>query len=356
MFYRPDCLHFRGSVPCLPHKQQGYHCEQCPAYRPVGRRILIIKLGALGDVIRTTPLVTRYRALYPDARITWVTLYPDILPNHHIDEILRLGIEAALYVTNTRWDIAVNLDKEKEAGALLGMVQAAEKYGFVLQDGVCQPVNALAHHKFRTGLFDDDSRANTQSYCTEIFAICGLEYRGEPYLLDRHRDHARDWALPTDRPIVGLNTGCGDRWTTRLWSTGKWVALARALAESGAAPLLLGGAQEHARNLEIQAATGALYTGHHPLPRFIALMDRCDLVVTQVTMALHIGLGLGKKIVLMNNIFNPREFDLGNRGRIVAPPRTCDCYYRGTCVHGVSCMEALEPGTVLQAVGELLAP
>lgn len=355
MFYRPDCVHFRGSVPCQPHKRHGYHCETCPVYAGVEQRILIIKLGAMGDVIRTTPLVTRYRELYPQGWITWVTLFPDVLPADCVDEVLPLGVEAALYVTNTRWDIAINLDKEKEAGALLAQVQAAEKFGFVLKDGVCQPVNERAHHKFRTGLFDDDSRANTKSYCTEIFEICGLEYRGEPYLLDPHRGHALAWDLPANKPIVGLNTGCGDRWTTRLWSVAKWVELARSLTAIGAAPLLLGGRQEHARNLEIQAASGALYTGYHPLPTFIALVDRCDLVVTQVTMALHIGLGLGKKIVLMNNIFNPREFDLGNQGRIVAPPRACDCFYRGTCVHGVSCMESLEPGTVREAIRELLA-
>ena len=85
-------------------------------------------------------------------------------------------------------------------------------------------------------------------------------------------------------------------------------------------------------------------------------MDRCELVVTQVTMALHLGLGLGKKVVLMNNIFNPHEFDLGSNGTIVQPPQACDCYYRGTCVHGLSCMESLAPQTVLDAVAQLLAP
>ncbi|MCB1597521.1 MAG: glycosyltransferase family 9 protein [Gammaproteobacteria bacterium] len=356
MFYKPDCRHFRGHVPCQPHKDNGYHCDSCPAYSPADRRILIIKLGAMGDVIRTTPLITRFRSLYPRARITWVTMFPDILPKSQVDEILRLGLEAMLYVSNTDWDIAINLDKEKEAAALLKGVNAREKFGFILKDGVTQPVNQLAEHKFRTGLFDDDSKANTRSYCTEIFEICGLEYRGEPYLLDRPADAADAWDIPADRAVVGLNTGCGDRWTTRLWSPENWVALAKGLVDRGYYPVLLGGTQEHERNLAIQAASGACYPGCFPLPRFISLMDRCELVVTQVTMALHLGLGLGKKVVLMNNIFNPHEFDLGSNGTIVQPPQACDCYYRGTCVHGLSCMESLAPQTVLDAVAQLLAP
>ena len=37
-------------------------------------------------------------------------------------------------------------------------------------------------------------------------------------------------------------------------------------------------------------------------------MDQCDVVVSQVTMAMHIAIGLGKRLILMNNIFNRNEF------------------------------------------------
>lgn len=355
MFYKPDCIHFLGHIPCKPHKSNGYHCSDCPAYRKISKRILIIKLGAIGDVIRTTPLVTRYKTLYPDAKFTWLTLSPDILPKNEIHEILRLGPEALLYIQNTDWDIAINLDKEKEAGALLKTVNAAEKLGFILKDGAIQPVNEAAWHKFETGLFDDVSKANTKNYCTEIFEICGLTYQGEPYLLDNHADKGYTWDIDHSKPVIGLNTGCGDRWTTRLWSIEKWIDLSKMLSAAGYNVLLLGGAQEHERNLQIQAGSGATYLGNFPLPRFINLIDQCDLVVTQVTMGMHLTLGLQKKIVLINNIFNPHEFDLFGRGKIVQPPKACKCFYRGTCVDGSSCMETLETATVKAAVDEVLA-
>lgn len=355
MFFKADCIHFLGHIPCKPHKEQGFHCGDCPAYKKIGKRILIIKLGAIGDVIRTTPLVTRYLELYPDAKFTWVTLSPDILPKGRIHEVLKFGPEAILYVQSTEWDIAINLDKEKEAGALLKTVEAREKLGFILKDGAIQPVNEWAWHKFETGLFDDVSKANTKNYCTEIFEICGMDYRGEPYLLDNHADKGYVWELDRSKPIIGLNTGCGDRWTTRLWSIEKWVELARQLIQSGYHPLLLGGAQEHERNLAIAAASGATYTGHHPLPKFINLIDQCDAVVTQVTMGMHLTLGLQKKIVLINNIFNPHEFDLFGKGVIIQPPKVCKCFYRGSCVDGTSCMETLESGAVFTAVERVMA-
>jgi heptosyltransferase-2 len=355
--FKADCLYFKGDVPCKPHKEHGYHCGDCPAYKKISKRILIIKLGAIGDVIRTTPLISTYKKLYPDCKITtWLTLTPAILPSGQIDEILKFDYNSALYLQHAEFDIAINLDKEKEASALLLTVKAREKFGYVLKDNVSQPVNELAFHKYHTGLFDDVSKANTLNYCTEIYAMCGLEYNGEPYLLDNHKDKGYTWPeLDKSKKIIGLNTGCGDRWTTRLWPESYFSELASKLLAEGFQVLLLGGEQEDARNKRIQAASGALYLGFFPLSQFINLIEQCDLIVTQVTMGMHLTLGLGKKIVLMNNIFNPNEFDLFNKGEIVMPDKECQCFYRGSCKLGESCMKDLPVGKVHDAVHRVIA-
>jgi hypothetical protein len=119
MNYKSDCLHFKGHIPCKPHKEHGYHCKECVAYAPVSKRILIIKLGAIGDVIRTTPLVVKYKSLYPNCKITWLTWTPDILPASQIDEILKWDYNSILYTQQGTWDIAINLDKEKRSWCTL---------------------------------------------------------------------------------------------------------------------------------------------------------------------------------------------------------------------------------------------
>ena len=58
-----DCRFFRGDVPCKPHKQHGVHCSECKYYEKIDKNILIIKLGAIGDVIRTTPLLRRLKTM-----------------------------------------------------------------------------------------------------------------------------------------------------------------------------------------------------------------------------------------------------------------------------------------------------
>lgn len=350
-----DCRHFRGDLPCRPNKTHGYVCDGCPMYSPTTSRVLIIKLGAIGDVIRTTPLLRRLRQERPGCFITWLTHTPAILPQGEIEEILKFDFASALQLQGRRFDVVINLDKEKEACVLLNTIEAKEKFGYALRpyDGVAWPVNQLAEHKFLTGVFDQVSLANTKPYVQEIFELCGFDFRGEEYVFDTHEDKGYNWSqLPTTGPRIGLNTGCGDRWTTRLWSDEKWVSLITQLQASGYAPILLGGEAEDARNRALHAATGAAYLGTFPLPQFINLMHQLDGIVTQVTMAMHISIALRKPTVLMNNIFNPHEFDLYGRGQLVGPNRECVCFYRGTCKLGTSCMEDLPAEKVMTAVRE----
>ena len=361
MNFRPDCLHFRGHVPCVPHKERGVHCDGCAEYRQRAGRILIIKLGAAGDVIRTTPLLTPLRGEFPDHLVTWVTDFPELLPAV-VDDPVPLDSATSVWLRQTFFDAVINLDKDRQACALAREVSTDRRIGFTLgDDGICRPVTegvtaamaAAVEAKFMTGLFDDVNQACSLSYLQEIFAICGYEFQGEPYLLDRPAD-VPDFDLPTGTATVGLNTGCGGRWTSRLWPEKYWAELAESLRKAGYAVVLLGGPLEDAKNRRLADGAGACYPGHYNLETFIGLMDRCDLVVTAVTMAMHIALGLEKKLVLFNNIFNPHEFELYGRGRIVAPSQECTCFFQPRCSNENFCMESLEIGVVLDAVDDLL--
>jgi heptosyltransferase-2 len=82
-------------------------------------------------------------------------------------------------------------------------------------------------------------------------------------------------------------------------------------------------------------------------------MYQMDVIVTQVTMAMHIAIALQKQLVL---IFNPYEFELYGRGAIVQPGKDCACFYRGRCQFGTSCMEDLPTKKVFGQVQACLSP
>jgi ADP-heptose:LPS heptosyltransferase len=349
MIIHEDCRQFKGDIPCRPHKEHGAHCEGCSYYDPVKEQILIIKLGAIGDVIRTTPILHKLKEVYPDAMVHWLTHTPEILPDR-IDRICRFVPQDIEVLKQMQFDILFNLDKDREACALANVISADTKKGFVLKNGNAFPIDEAARQKWITGLFDDENQKNTKSYMEEIFEICGFEFQGEEYILNAKQEQT--WNLSKDKKIIGLNTGCGARWKSRLWPETHWIQLAEMLIQNGYEVLFLGGKQEDEKNQRLSKKSGGQYLGHYSLQVFIDLMNQCDLIVTAVTMALHIALGLKKKVVLFNNIFNKYEFDLYGRGVIVEPPKECKGCFMNDCEE--TCMELIKPDEVYEKADQLL--
>jgi ADP-heptose:LPS heptosyltransferase len=352
MLIKSDCSHFRGDIPCKPHKNNGVQCEYCSEYKKISEIILIIKLGAIGDVIRTTPLLRKIRKEKPGAYIYWLTYTPDIVSKDWVNKVLTPSIENIELLKNIRFDWLINLDKDAIAISLTSSIEARKKSGFTIDVfGHAKPISTDAeNHKWLTGLFDDLNKANTKNYMQEIFEICGYKFNDEEYILDL-TDTSKNFDIDTTKTVVGLNTGCGGRWTSRLWPTEHWIELAKELLKNNYEVVLLGGEQEDKKNRLIQKESGVKYFGHFSLPTFICLMNKCDTIVTAVTMGMHLAIGLKKKLILFNNIFNKNEFYLYGRGKILKPDFECDCYFSPTCKN--NCMQYLKPATVLESIRDL---
>lgn len=344
-----NCYFFRGDVPCIYHKRLGIRCT-CDYFLPRGKRILIIKLGAMGDVIRTTPLVRRLKSDDPYCEITWLTYSPELLPKE-VDVPLSVNIIHILRLLSDEFDYIYNLDKDKEACALVNLIKAKIKKGFKLQNGKCAPIDQDAIPKFLTGLDDDLNRKNTKSYQEEIFEIIGLKFNKENYLIDKPQNKVKIPDLP--KPLVGLNTGCGIRWKSRLLAIENWIELAKELKTAGYGVLLLGGEAEHERNKEIAEKAGVNYFGFFSMQEFINIVNQCNLIVTGVTLAMHIAIGLGKKIIAFNNTFSRNEFELYGLGKIMEPDVSCLGCFMGDC--SKKCMDKISHKEVCREVKKLLS-
>ena len=349
MIIHTDCRFFKGDLPCKPHKKHGYHCLDCPDYQKISKNILIIKLGAIGDVIRTTPILRKLRKEFQYAYITWLTYSPDIINSEWVDRILTVSPENIELLKRITFDWLLNLDKDSLAISLTDRINAKKKSGFTIDEyGHAKPISKEAEeHKWLTGLFDDLNKKNNRHYVEEIFDIAGYEFSNEEYILIAEPTGI-EWNIDKNKKVIGLNTGCGGRWISRLWPIEYWIKLARNLLEDGYEVVLLGGQQEDERNKEIQNASGAKYFGYYALKVFMDLLNQCDTIVTAVTMAMHLAVGLRKNLILFNNIFNKNEFYLYGRGEILEPDFNCDCYYIPVCPK--DCMQYLKPEKVLEAI------
>lgn len=352
MIIKTDCRLYRGDIPCKPHKEYGVHCDDCSYYKKTSLNILIIKLGAIGDVIRTTPLLRKLRSKHPDANIYWLTYSSEILSTEWVDNILNVTLENVEIIRSMQFDWLINLDKDRIAIALTKSINADKKSGFTMDDfGNASPIsNKAEEHKWLTGIFNDISKQNTKHYVQEIFEICGFDFNDEEYILGVD-DQKYDWEIDKSKKVIGLNTGCGVRWTSRLWPNEYWIELASNLKKKNYEVIFLGGEQEHEKNLMLSEKSGGKYFGHFRLSKFISLVNECDIVVTAVTMAMHIAVGLKKKLILFNNIFNKNEFHLYGRGEVIEPEPNCDCYYTPACQH--NSMRNIPVTRVLESVFNL---
>jgi ADP-heptose:LPS heptosyltransferase len=351
MLIKTDCRLYRGDIPCKPHKEFGVHCDDCTYYKKTSLNILIIKLGAIGDVIRTTPLLRKLKSDYPDANIYWLTFSPDILSSEWVDYKLDVNSENIQILKSIKFDWLINLDKDKIAIALTKSIEAEKKSGFTIDKfGNAHPIsNKAEEHKWLTGIFNDISKQNTKHYVQEIFEICGFDFHDEEYILEVKEDKI-ECNIDKSKKVIGLNTGCGGRWTSRLWPNDYWIELAINLTKNGYEVIFLGGVQEHEKNQTLAEKSGGKYFGHFNLDKFISLVYECDLVVTAVTMAMHIAMGLKKKTIIFNNIFNKNEFYLYGRGEVIEPNPKCDCYYSPVCPH--DSMKNILPERVLWSINK----
>lgn len=343
MGIRKNCRFFRGDQPCTFHKKKKATCP-CGYFQPMGFKILIIKIRGIGDVIRTTPIVERLKREYPESHISWLTETPEILPSQ-VDEPIRFENKSIPLVFSQEFDLLLNFDKDKDSCALASIIKAKRKKGFILEGGKRVPADADALPYFKWGIDDTLNKKSKESYQQLIFRTAGLTFEKEPY--------AFNFSFDTSKKLVGLNTGCGERWRTRLWSEEKWIELANILKNDNYEVLLLGGGgSEDEKNGRIALCTGALYFGAQTLKNFIAFVGFCDAIVTTVTMALHTAIALKKKVVVLNNIFNKHELELYGLGEIIEPNVQCSGCYKEWCEE--KCMDTISPKSVFNTLKEVL--
>ena len=324
---RTDCRYFNGYKPCFEHKLRGTGCDKnCGSYSLPDMRILIIKTGAAGDVVRSTPLVRKLRELHPNAEIMWLTKYPELVPSQGVDQKILFDWENSLGILHQKFDLLINLDKSAPEAGLATKIEAKIKKGYLLDEcGKIVPADTDAEFKWKTGIDDQQMKSNSKHFVQEIFEICGYPFKGEEYWIDERVAWKK--SIPP-KPIVGLNTGCGERWTARIWPEAHFESLAVSLMEKGYSVILLGGPGENEKNHRLAQKTGAIYHGLQSLTDFSSIVSACDVVVTSVTMALHLAIAKSKRIVLFNNIFPTNEFFLYGNGEILEPKLKCQACYK----------------------------
>ena len=359
------CLHFRNDRPCVFHKEQGVHCSSCPHKDLIEHRILLIKLDSPGDVLRTTCLLPSLKQSYSSSHITWMTLEPSraLLENNpDIDRIVDRWEEMFAILQTEHFDMAINPDANPQAARLLEMVSASEKLGMGWAEaGHVRACNEEAALWLQMGLLDDIKRANRETYQAIIHRLSRLELVDPRPILSLGEDEQvaakeclQDLGIDGNRPLIGMNTGAGERWAKKSWKMKHQIDLVHLVKEQHPdwQILLLGGPEEVERNqiLEEHCPNLLINTGQHPLRTFAALLGQTHVLITADTLALHIGLALGRQVVALFGPTSHVEIDLCGSGEKLFAELHCLGCYLNDCDTSPDCMDLITPEMVLAAL------
>lgn len=365
-----DCRSYRGSMPCAPHKRDGRTCDACADYDPIRARVLIVKLGAMGDVLRTTSLLAPLRSRWPSAHITWITepAAMPVLAGHPLIDRIVSPADAVPVLLVERFDVVYGLEADPQSAVLATLARANAKAGFTCDDrGVVAPANDSAAAWWLMGLDDRRKRENRRTYQDLMLELCELDGPlGRPLfnVPESSRARADDFyrvrGLDAYRAVLGLNTGGGSRWAEKKWTT---PAYARFLAECrnrhpDVAVVLLGGPDEVALNRQLLAgAADGVFDGGcgNSFADFAALVQRLALLVTPDSLGFHTAQAVGTPAIVLVGPTSPWELETFGTGAVVHADVDCLGCYRPACDKPTTCMERLAPEQVLTAAAPWLA-
>jgi len=356
-----DCRYFSPDGPCAFHKEEGAVCAECRHYRRFSGRILIIKLAAIGDVLRTTSVLAPLTRRYPDAKIVWFTerqCRPVLEGNPFIDEIWTEGFGSLQALSLFRFDLLINADLSFDALTLAGNIRAREKRGFWYDaHGIVQCSSPAARAWFLLSHDDALKRKNRSTYQHFLARVSGVPSCGDivvPVSGGARKAASRFAARHglTGRRILGVNVGSGSRWITKRWPEEYFLALFP-LVRDRFSIVIFGGSGEKdiLARLAKKSRVPVVNAGHgNSIGDFFALLDLCDVVLTGDTLALHAALGLKKKVVALFGPTSAAEIDMYGRGEKLSGRVSCICCYRRTCPEHLACMRALTPDRVARAI------
>lgn len=353
---------------------------------PPADRILILRLGAMGDVIRTLPSVAALRGIYPGAHLTWLVepasagvveasgLVDEVLvfPRGLLVESLREGdpMEFARrlrrFVRNLkdrRFEVSVDFHGLLKSGWLAWLSGAPIRFGY--PPPIAREMASLFANR-HSALQDPEASRFARNASLVEALLPGVPVPDTPLLVASSLAQARLTARlraagrERARDFVLLHPGSSVRALHKRYPASGWAAVARGLADEGREVWIACGPNRYERSLTediVQSASGALVLAPETrsFDDLLALQARAAVFVAADSGPLHAASLAGVPVVQLVGPTHPRQnapWTASPHRRVHVPAPCSPC--RGGCSRPV-CMTSIPPRSVVSEVLELLA-
>jgi heptosyltransferase I len=357
------------------------------------RKILLIKLSAVGDVVHTIPVLNKLRRRYPAAHLDWLVTPPiaELLQHHPgITNIIEFEREAwstpwrltpfaayarlAAKLRAATYDLVIDVHGQLRTAALTLATGAPARIGFdrpraSVWDASPRKFPEPARKHAWQGAREGSWLAYTHHIAVPTLDLHAVDrYLNIGSILGLDKGPA-DFSFPIpqaansridtllrqhgiDRTDV-VAIAPGTIWETKHWGNDKFAEVARHFLSKGCAVVLIGSQRERRVCEEVaDLAPGVVdLAGMTTLSELAALIRRSALNITNDSGPMHLAVALNRPVI---SIFGPTDpVWIGPYGRphaVLHADLPCSpCYLRRLkhCNHNHACMEGVSPLAVI---------
>lgn len=322
------------------------------------KKILIIRTGAIGDVVHTTNLVHSIKKAYPDVRIDYmakelVTFIPEndkditkvITINPRFKLFSSYTLDMAKLLKQEHYDLVINLQPSLKLRALTALAGIK---------------NELVYKK------DFKLHAVTNFWKTGLKAFPDMKEDKEIkiFLPEEVTNNAKEKLINYKRPFVIINAGgMFSKRQGRTYPVDKWIELGNKIQEKYNGTVILTGAQEDKDFLQPlnKIKNSVNFIGELPLQDSCGIISQADLMLSGDSGPLHIATALGiKSIGLYGSMPAERTGCYCNGINIISKKSCVPCnrrkckFLKKTKKIYAPCMEEINTDTVFEEVQKIL--
>jgi lipopolysaccharide heptosyltransferase I len=353
------------------------------------QRFLIVRLGALGDVVHAIPVAAALRRAFPDARIDWLVSAKhreilDLVPVidrrivindrpstpadgqsrsvRKADETVGMSLVGAVRdLRQARYDVAIDLQGLVKSALLARLSGAPRVVGFssrYARERAARIFYTDAHDPGRGGLYDPRETRHVVDINIGVLSVLGIATARREFPIE-DVDSAAAGALraQTGGRYALLNPGAA--WPNKRWPPARLAAIAVQLRERhGLMSVVLWGPGEDALAAEVVAAASgaAVLSPRTTIVDLVALARRAALMVSGDTGPTHIAAALGTPIVGIYGPTRPaRNGPMSPLDITVSRDTICQCHHLRRCRLDRMCLLDIEVAEVAAAVERRLA-
>jgi len=274
-------------------------------------KILLIRFGSLGDVVLTLPAIEAIRKSFPKAYISMLVgdRSADVVSaDPRIDEVIvfhrnlngKEGLAETQRVTNLlkdrNFDVSIDMQRKFRSSFMAYQGKIKTRIGYH------QPGAFLCNIRI-----PDKVNKHAVDRNLDLIKPLGIEdvnRKPKMYLSDEDRNHAlkmfESQGLTSDVPVLGIFPGAG--WRPRCWLPERFAAVADLAIQHGSKVVIFGGPGEDeivdnvAQNMK---NTPILMKERVTLRQLAAMIERCDVLLSNDTGPMHISVAVGTTTVAL---------------------------------------------------------